>query len=134
MVKSNTGAGSGQKITVRDDELAKNHMFRATVEKADKTEAGNLTRAANMKLGRTIAESAEWVVDCVGWRRPDGELFQSGQVLGVLAPGAMIYEKTDLVIRNIRFDRKSDSLTSELTLCLPDAFKGTIPERFPWVL
>lgn len=134
MVKSNSGRGSGQKITVRDDELVKNHAFRATIEKADKTEAGNLTQAANTKLGRTIAESVELNVDCVGWRRPDGELFQDGQTVSLLAPGAMIYKATDFVIRNVRLDRKGNDMTSSLSLCLPAVFNGAIPTEMPWAL
>jgi len=127
------GKSSG-KITIADDELKKQGVFRSIIQQADNSEKGNLKNNALAKIGRTIAESVSISADFFGWRRTDGEIWIPGQQIFFKSPDDFIYDYTMLLVKNVTLNKKSESLTSSLTLCLPECYSGKLRTEYPWDL
>jgi prophage tail gpP-like protein len=67
-----------------------------------------------------------------GWRDPQGDLWQPNKTMLLTAPRAMIYRRTELLIRSVTLRQKADVETASLELCLPGAFNGKTPDFMPW--
>ena len=76
-----------------------------------------------------LAGTVSYTAEVSTWRNQRGELWAPGDTVKVQAPGAMIYDAYDFLIRSITF-RRQDSAT--LSLVLPESFDGGTPGRMPW--
>lgn len=133
LLKSNNRFGAGQSTTVEDEELKKNAIVRHNISNAEDTEMGNLKTAALARMGRIIADSINLSCSLSGWRRYDnGALWKAGDLVDFFSMGNMIYKNTTFLVRDVKFIKKSDSLTCDLSLVLPEAYSGAIRKVFPW--
>lgn len=97
------------------------------------TGSADVPRATKAMVGRMIASAATYTVeDLPTWRDPKGKLWQPNTTIAITAPGAMIYEETELLIRSVKLKQKGDEETASLELVLPGAFGGTLPKKLPW--
>lgn len=93
---------------------------------------GELQKAANAKVGRSIATSAQIRVVLTGWRDTDGNLWQKNTRVILYSPDNYIEQETEFLIRDIAFSRVADSLTCTMTLVFPEVFTGEIRSNYPW--
>jgi len=102
--------------------------------KFDDTERGDAPAATRAKVGRMFANMASWVTEPLpSWRDPDGKLWDPNTSMTLLAPSAMIYKETELLIRDVVLRCSAEKLTAVLGLVLPGAFSGEIPDSLPWI-
>jgi hypothetical protein len=47
-------------------------------------------------------------------------------------PGDMVYEETELLIREVQYTRAPETETTSLSLVFPECYNGEVRERFPW--
>jgi hypothetical protein len=52
--------------------------------------------------------------------------------VNVLAPGAMIYENYELLIRSVEMVYTTGKRVANLNLIFPGSLSGQIPEVLPW--
>jgi prophage tail gpP-like protein len=101
-----------------------------TLDKIEKGEAPEATRAA---LARMFANMASFSIsDIPGWRDENGNLFRPNTTVTMIAPSAMVYGATELIIRAVNFEMTPESVTTSLELVLPGAFSAEIPDQLPW--
>lgn len=123
---------SGSRYTVR------NQLYRADdprpyTMRLDDTESADVPRAAMSAVGRMIASAVSYTIDDLpGWRDPSGALWRPNTTLTLLAPEAMVYTETELLIRAVRLKQTAEAETTSLALTLPGAFGGTFPAGLPW--
>jgi prophage tail gpP-like protein len=123
---------SGSRFTERNP-LYRGDDPRFFTMRLDDTEAGDVPRAGKAAVGRMIAAVVAYTVDDLpGWRTPSGKLWEPNTTITLLAPEAMIYRETELLIRAVKFKQTPESETASLSLVLPGTFGGTIPEALPW--
>jgi len=122
---------TGPKYSVRNTWLAdvvRPHAFRAR-----DTEPGGAPAAAKAKLGRMFGQMASFTLpDLPTWRDPQGDLWRENSTIRVKAPGAMIYDWTELLIRRVVLRRDEEDKVASLECCLPGAFSGELPDALPW--
>lgn len=108
--------------------------YRPISCKFDDTERADAPASALAKMGRMFANVCAYTIeDLPTWRDPDGNLWDPNTILTVLAPGAMIYRPSELLIRDVILRQSTDKLSASLKLVLPSSFAGEIPESLPWV-
>ena len=79
-----------------------------------------------------FANVAAYSVTVATWRDPDGKLWAPNSLVTLLAPGAMIYKEYMFLIRSVEFSRGTDGEVALLSLVMPEAFAGDVPESLPW--
>lgn len=110
------------------DAVLRPHSFQ--VDDAAPAETPDAVRA---KLGRMFANMASWVVDGIpGWRDPQGKLFRPNTTITLIAPDAMIYRETELLIRAVNYRQDAEEKSCSLELVLPGSFSGETPSQLPW--
>ena len=125
------GAGvKGGQYTVTNPRLQS--AVRPFIFKADDTKAAEAKSAVEAKAARMFANVVSYSVSVAGWRDPGGELWAPNTTLRLIAPGAMIYAEYEFLVRAVALSRKGDSEGATLSLVLPGAFDGQIPEVMPW--
>ncbi len=120
----------GVQSTVRNEHLQ--GVLRPFVFSADDTTPGSLRDTVRAKRSRMLANMASWSVALPTWRSASGALWQPGDVVTATAPRAMIYRKSRLLIRSVRYEATPQGRIAELNLVLPGAFSGDAPEVLPW--
>lgn len=129
------GAGQqrdGGRITVKNPWLSSPR--RALTFKIDDTEIGDARAAVEAKLGRMFGNAASWTIGPIPtWRDPHGELWTPNTTILLRAPDAAIYTETEFLIRGVTLSQSADSETAELTVVLPGAFDGSVPDSLPWM-
>lgn len=101
--------------------------------KLEDTERGDAPEATKAFMGRMFGEMASWRIENIPtWRDPKGKLWQPNTFVSVVAPDAMIYRKTDLLVRRVELHQDKDSESAALELVLPGAFNGKVPKVLPW--
>ncbi len=120
----------GAQSTAKNSRLS--GVVRPFTFTASDTQATDLEQAAAAKLGRMYANAVSWVVPVPSWRAPGGELWQPNTTIKLTAPAAMIYSRTEFLIKEVRFVADENSKEAYLTIVLPGAFSGQIPEALPW--
>jgi prophage tail gpP-like protein len=100
--------------------------------KASEAEAGTLPEATRAKLGRMHGNAVEYTVAVNDWRTKGGRLWSPGDRVIVHAPEAMVYSPYTFLIREVRYAMDAKTKTAELSLVLPGAFNGAVPESMPW--
>ncbi len=88
--------------------------------------------AVEAKVGRMFAHAITYTIEVVGWRDPQANLWAPNTTVTVLAPGAMIYTEYEFYVRSVTFRASKKARTATLSLVLPGAFEGKIPEFLPW--
>lgn len=124
-----TGA-AGSQYTVENPHLT--GIIRPHTFTANDTKSGDLKTAVEATAGRMFAGAVSYVVPVATWRDSSGELWRPNTNLILQAPGAMIYNPYEFVIRQVTFTRAANSESAALVLMLPGAFSGQIPEAMPW--
>jgi prophage tail gpP-like protein len=121
-------SGAGYTVTnPRSTGFLRPHSF--SVEDADK---GDVPGATHAELGRMFGSVCSYSLEVPTWRDPQGRLWYPNHTITVTAPGAMIYNETELLIRDVTLRQDADSYSATLDLVLPGAFSGEVPEVLPW--
>lgn len=109
------------------------NTFRPMSCKFDDTERGDAPDATKAKVGRMFANMAAFATDEMpGWRDRRGKIWDPNRAITLLAPSAMVYRETEMLIREVTLRQSKDKESAQLNLVLPGAFSGEIPERLPW--
>lgn len=119
----------GTKYTVTNARLQK---FRPLTYTVQSTTKADVKRAVSAKMGRMFGNIIAYTANVVTWRDPAGNLWKPDTLIEVTAPDAMIYTSFVFLIKTVELFRASREETAQLTLVIPGAFNGVIPERFPW--
>lgn len=122
----------GAKYTERNQRLS-GGVVRALNFKLDDIEKGDGPAAVRAKMGRMFANMVAYTAHVPTWRDPQGALWAPNTTVTLLAPGAMVYTRTELLVRDVILRRsKDEGLTASLGLVLPGAFSGQAPSKMPW--
>lgn len=101
--------------------------------KLDNAERGDVPDVVNARMGRMFANMATFRVSNIPtWRDPKGKIWRPNTTVTLTAPDAMIYRKTELLIRRVELHQDHQSETASLELCMPGAFSGETPTQLPW--
>lgn len=123
--------GAGHKHTAKNPWLPNRlrpHSWR--VPDADPADIPEATRA---ELGRMFATMASWSLPNIpGWRDPNGDIWVPNQTIKITAPRAMIYRRSEMLIRNVTLRQSASEESAEFELVLPGAFSGDVPEFLPF--
>jgi len=119
----------GSQYTVKNPHLA---GLRPMTFRAPDVEGGDIKQAVEAKAGRMLGNAASYSVSVASWRDPKGKLWRPNTTVMLHAPGAMVYQPYEFVVRSVLFDRDSRNESAELNLVLPGAFSGQLPEALPW--
>lgn len=121
----------GSQYTQRNTFLS--GITRPAVIELDDTDPGDIQVATSARIGRMYGNAAGYDVALCTWLRPDGILYQPDDVVTLKAPGAMVYQESELLVRTVELHQSTDqSKTAKLGLVLPGAFSGDIPKELPW--
>jgi prophage tail gpP-like protein len=120
----------GSQYTVRNRHLTA--ALRPFVYVAPDVLGGEIRDAVNAKFGRMWANVVSYAASVSTWRDKAGALWEPNTTIVINAPGAMVYEDYEFLIRSVRLSRMGDRETAELGLVLPGAFRGETPETLPW--
>jgi len=132
-----TGFTAAKKGVKGDKYRAPNPWLASVVRpfsfQLEDTPPGGGPAATRAKLGRMFADMAAFTVDNLPtWRDPQGELWTPNTLVNLLAPGAMVYTESELLIRGVTLDATSEARTAALGLVLPGSFSGAAPTVLPW--
>jgi prophage tail gpP-like protein len=128
---SNADIGdSGSIYTVKNPFLL--DAFRPFVFVPKDANKANNVDVARAKMGRMFANAVSYTITVPTWRDPSGALWDVNKFVNLYAPGAMVYNKTKMLIRQIKLTRVEDSETAQLNLILPGGFSGEFPGVLPW--
>ena len=84
------------------------------------------------KMSRMFASAISYNIEVATWRSPNGNLWSPNTTIKIQAPGAMIYEPYEFLIKSVTFKGERSGRIASLSLVLPGAFSGRIPEGLPW--
>jgi prophage tail gpP-like protein/phage tail protein X len=121
---------TGPQLTVKNPHVS--GVLRPYVFEADDSQGPSLQELVDAKAARMFGNMVSWDVTLPTWRDPQGDRWAANTTLIAVAPRAMIYKETELLIRSVTFHATPESRTAELNLVLPGAFSGQIPESLPW--
>lgn len=99
---------------------------------APDTDGADTVAATQAKAGRMFASVVTYSVVLSTWRDPQGALWAPNTTIVLLAPRAMVYTPFEFLVRGVFFSRSSGGESVTLTLILPGALSGEIPEVLPW--
>ena len=94
--------------------------------------AGDLPGAVRAKMARMFGNMVAYVVEVPTWHDPSGALWRPNTTVTLNAPGAMVYNNSELLVRDVILRAGQASVTARLGLVLPGAFNGEQPEGLPW--
>ena len=120
----------GSQYTVKNPHLV--GVTRPVTFKAKDTQGGDVKTSVEAKLGRMFGNMVAYSVSVNTWRDAQGALWAPNTTVKLLAPGAMVYESYEFIIRSIRFRRSDNKEKAVLDLVLPGSFSGKVPEVLPW--
>lgn len=121
---------AGSIHTVKNARLS--NITRPYTYTAQDADAGSLPEAVATKAGRMFGNMVSYRVTLSAARNPDGQLWQPGQLIALTWPDAMIFNRTELMIRDVVISATDTRRTATLTVVLPGAFSGEQPEVMPW--
>jgi len=99
---------------------------------AKDSDGGSLPEAVEAKAARMFANMVSYQVTLATWRDASGNLLQPNTTLKLEWPDAMIYSLYEFVIRDVVLSATDEARTATLTVVLPGAFTGEVPEVLPW--
>jgi prophage tail gpP-like protein len=132
-----TGFGKKKRAKGEARWTALNHWLEAPRRphtfKLEDSERADVPTATLAELGRMFANILEVQIDDLpGWRDPQGNLWEPNTTLKLTAPSCMIYRETEFLIRDVVLRQTPETETASLTLVLPGAFSGRLPDELPW--
>jgi prophage tail gpP-like protein len=108
-------------------------VLRPRSYKPPDTEPADIEDATRSQLARMFANMASWTVDDLPtWRDPQGDLWQPNTTANVTAPSAMIYRRTELLVRSVKLFQDKGEERASMNVVLPGAFSGEMPSHLPW--
>lgn len=108
-------------------------VFRPLSFTVDDTEKADTPEATRAHLGRMFGNIACWTIDDLPtWRDSSGNLWRPNTTLKLTAPRAMIYRRSELLIRTVSLRQDANKESARLDLALPGAFNGKTPSFIPW--
>lgn len=107
-------------------------VIRPLVFVPQDTQSTGIERAVRAKAGRMFANMVAYTLTLNTWYDPAGNLWAPNTTIRLTAPGAMIYNEYEFLIRTVELNRVRDSETATLTLVLPGVLNGELPEALPW--
>lgn len=126
------GGKAGSRYTEPNPLYRAGHPRHYTMRVGD-CESGDVPKTAAATIGRMVASVVTITVeDLPTWRDPSGRLWEPNTTLTLLAPEAMIYRETELLIRAVSLKQTPESETATLSLVMPGCFGGQLPEALPW--
>lgn len=127
----NRGGGGG--IFVQHNPFLPADLTRTATIQVEDIENGDVPRASRAQLARMIGHCASWEVELPGHLTEFGEQWRPNTIVSLLAPSAMIYAPTRLLVRRVTRRQTADTESTTLGLCLPGALSdGELPDRLPW--
>jgi prophage tail gpP-like protein len=120
----------GSQYTVKNSRLE--GVLRPFTFTTPDTLDADVKTAVQAKSSRMFGNMASYSLKVSTWRAPNGELWTPNTIIQLTAPGAMIYNAYDFVIKSVSFERNRVSRTAILNLVIPGAFSGKNPEVLPW--
>lgn len=127
---SPTGIGVDGKGSTKKNERAR--VFRPNAFKSRDAKGVDSKQSADAEMGRMFGNVAVYTVSLSTWRDPSGKLWEPNTLISLLYPSAMIYQKSQFLIRSVTMDQTSRTETAVLELALPSSFSETIPSELPW--
>lgn len=121
----------GSKYTERNARLS-GGVLRSMSFKLDDIEKADAPIAVRSKIARMFANALTVVASVPTWRDPRGELFRPNTTIMLKAPGAMVYNSTEFLIRDVYLKVSASETSASLGLVLPGAFSGVQPASLPW--
>jgi len=107
--------------------------LRPKVFKLDDAERADVPEATRAELGRMFAHVATYKVEALpGWRDPNGNLWEPNTTIKIHAPGAMIYQPYEFLIKDVLLEQTANVQTATLEVVMPGAFSGSVPDSLPW--
>lgn len=89
--------------------------------------------AVQSKLGRMFGNMAGWSIgNLPTWRDPRGQLWTPNTTLTLLAPGVMVYQETELLVRSVELRADAEKQVAKLDVVMLGAFSGDSPKVLPW--
>lgn len=129
--KAATGRAGG-KFTASNP-FAPSGVVRPMSYELDDTEPADTPAAVKAKLGRMFAAAATYQIELATALTPDGELYEPGDTIRLVAPDAMIYRPTIFQVRSVTVRATPQQTpTAALDIVLPGAFAGEVPTEEPW--
>ncbi len=120
----------GSRFTVQNPRL--DTVLRPFNFQPKDTAPADVPAAVRAKLGRMFANAMSYTVDVATWRDPSGELWAPNTTVTLLAPDAMVYRETELLVRGVKLRQNIKATSATLNLILPGAFSGQVPDTLPW--
>lgn len=120
----------GGRYTVQNPNL--NTVVRPLTYTAEDVRAPDLPTAVQARMARMFGNMVAYVVEVPTWRDPQGNLFRPNTLITLEAPGAMVYNRTTLLVRDVVLRQTKSAQNCSLGVCLPGAFTGDIPSELPW--
>jgi prophage tail gpP-like protein/phage tail protein X len=121
---------SGAQFTVKNERLKA--VTRPLTFITRDTQGAGIKAAVDAKTGRMFGNMASYMIQVNTWRDPNGNLWEPNTSILLLAPGAMIYDFYEFIIRSIDFSKDPEIKTATLNLVIPGSFSGELPEVLPW--
>lgn len=123
--------GAGGQFTVRNELLP--GVLRPHVFQVQDARGGDVATAVRAKAARMVGNAVSFDVSVPAWWPEGGVLWAPGQTVTLLAPRAMCYQETELIIRSVSFSMGAQSpQVVSMELVLPEVFSGQMPRRLPW--
>ena len=107
-------------------------LKRPFVFKTDGADTGDVKPDAEAKLGRMYGDALSAAVNVSRWQDPANNLWRPNSIISLIAPEAMIYNKTRFLVKSVELNQNAESETANLTLVLPESYSSKVPERLPW--
>lgn len=120
----------GSKYTVKNKHLTT--AIRPHTFTAPDTLDADVVKATEAKVGRMFGAAASYALRLDTLRDPSGELWKPNTTIKLTAPGAMIYSPYEFLIKSVEIEHDRASKVAALTLVMPGAYSGKIPEALPW--
>ncbi len=121
----------GGQVTVRNPRLP--GVVRPYAFQVNDTLNADIRSACEAKTGRMFANVVNYTIAVATWRDPQGNLWEPNTTLVLKAPGAMVYNNYEFLIRGVTLLKTSDGgEVARIALTLPGAFSSQIPESLPW--
>lgn len=123
-------AREGSRYTVKNPWLS--NALRPSAFKLADTPPADAPAAVRAKMGRMFANACSFTVPVATWNDPSGKRWTPNTTVTLLAPNAMVYRETEMLIRAVSLRQDKENTAATLELVLPGAFSGELPEVLPW--
>ena len=91
-----------------------------------------LETIVNSMAGRMFGALVTGIVDMSSWISDSGKIYRPNQTVILKSPDDFVEEPFEFFISEVSLFKSSDSTTAILSLSLPGAYNGEIPERMPF--